>query len=253
MVLNIRSMTLGAGREGLICPIVAPDEAAALDCARALARSCADAAEFRADLSRAAGDAARLRAVTLELRAALGDMPLMFTYRTEGAKTPPTLDAAARHALIEGVIADGAADMVDIEHSIPTAPSLVALARERGVATVYSLHDFIALPDDAALVDFVAEARDISADIAKFACMIHTREELLRLLSLTERLTRQGGSPLIAAVPMGEAGAPGRLVAGLFGSCLTFCAFGAPSAPGQIELARAHRAINALRGDAEPK
>lgn len=247
--MNIRSMTLGAGREVLVCPITAPDEAAALDCARALARSCANAAEFRADLSRDAGDVARLRAVTIKLRAALGDMPLMFTYRTEGAKAPPALDAAARHALIEGVIADGAADMVDIEHTLPTAPRLVSLARERGVATVYSLHDFTALPDDAALADFVSEARDIGADIAKFACSIHTREELLRLLAFTERLTRRGGAPLIAAVPMGEAGAPGRLVAGLFGSCMTFCAFGAPSAPGQLDLARAHRAISALRGE----
>lgn len=247
--LNIRALTLGAGREWLVCPITAPDMADALICARSLARSHADAAEFRADLSCDNADAARLRDITRLLRAELGDMPLMFTYRTEGADNPPALDADARRALIEGVITDGAADIVDVEHNLPGAARLIALAHERGVASIYSLHDFSALPEDAALAEFVAEARAFGADIAKFACMVRTREELLRLLTFTERTARDVDAPLLAAVPMGEAGAPGRLMAGLFGSCMSFCAYGAPSAPGQIELERAYRAICALRGE----
>lgn len=246
--LKIRSMTLGEGREKLICPINAPKLADALECAAAIAHSHADAAEYRADMSLDAHDPIALMENLRRVRLALGDMPLMFTYRTDGAISPPALDAASRAALTEIVINDGAADMIDIEYSMPDAPRLISLARASGVASVLSRHDFGGMPEEDELFAFVAEARRIGADVTKYACMVHTKAELLRLLSFTERVTRDSDAGLVIAVPMGQVGTPGRLVGGLFGSCMSFCAFDAPNAPGQVELERAYRAINALHG-----
>lgn len=243
--LKIRSMILGEGREKLICPITEPDADAALEIARVLVSSYADAVELRADLSRDAGNIERLRALTRQMRDVLGDMPLMFTYRTEGAKTPPALDDDARRVLLEGIIKDGAADMVDIEHTLPSAAELIALARERGVVTVYSMHDFDTLPKNLALARFVGKARRLHADVAKIACATRSPDELIRLLKFTKLSLRFIGAPLIAAVPMDEQ-PTGRLMAGLYGSCMCFCSYGEPCAPGQLELEETYRHIVAL-------
>lgn len=246
--LKIRSMTLGEGREKLICPINAPKLADALECAATIAHSHADAAEYRADMSLDAHDPVVLMENLRRVRLALGDMPLMFTYRTDGAISPPALDVASRAALTESVINDGVSDMIDIEYSMPDAPRLISLARASGVASVLSRHDFGGMPEEDELFTFVAEARRLGANVTKYACMVHTKAELLRLLSFTERVTRDSDAGLVIAVPMGQVGTPGRLVGGLFGSCMSFCAFDAPNAPGQVELERAYRAINALHG-----
>lgn len=237
--LKIRSMTLCRGQAKLICPITASGRAAAQQSAAEIARSVADAAEYRADMSEDALNEKALRENTMDIRRALGEKALMFTYRSEGC-AKQALTAAQRRALMHAVLSDGVVDMLDIEHCLDGAQELIAHAREVGAASVYSRHDFDATPSESAICAFIDEARTRGADIAKYACTVRSPEELLRLLAATEKMTRGEDDIPVIAVPMGKAGSIGRIIGGCFGSCMSFCSLGAASAPGQLTLDETH-------------
>jgi 3-dehydroquinate dehydratase-1 len=61
---------------------------------------------------------------------------------------------------------------------------------------------------------------------------------VLNLLSATLAVRREFPSVPLIAMSMGPLGTHSRVVGGLYGSDLTFAAGSAPSAPGQIPVAR---------------
>lgn len=244
--LKVRSMVLGTGREKLICPITARELKYALACGEKIARSRADAAEYRADLSADAMNAEALINNTRLMRETLREKPLLFTYRTEG-QDAPRLGHKAVYDLCEKIIALGAADMIDIELSSPYAEELAQRAKAAGIISVISQHNFSAMPHEDEIRAYVAKAHAVGGDIVKYAYRISSKAELLRFLTVTNELTAGDGAKLICAVPMGEEYAFGRLICAQFGSCMSFCALnGELSAPGQADIELAAAVADAL-------
>lgn len=244
--LKVRSMVLGEGREKLICPITAPELENALACGDKIARSRADAAEYRADLSADAMNAEALINNTRLIRETLRRKPLLFTYRTEG-QDAPRLGHKAVYELCKNIITLGAADMIDIEFSSPYVKELAQRAKAAGIISVISQHSFSAMPQEDEIRAYVAKARAVGGDIVKYAYKISSKAELLRFLSVTNELTASEGAGLICAVPMGEEYAFGRLICAQFGSCMSFCALnGDKSAPGQADIELAAAVADAL-------
>ncbi len=101
-----------------------------------------------------------------------------------------------------------------------------------------SIHDFRRTPK---LAKRMGVASGGGVDAIKIAAMANTIADSVRLLKLA-RGTRQ-----IVAVPMGEVGLPGRILALREGSVLAYAPVGAVTAPGQVslrelkELYRAHQ------------
>lgn len=243
--LKVRSMVLGEGREKLICPITAPELENALACGDEIARSRADAAEYRADLSADAMNAEALINNTRLIREALRGKPLLFTYRTEG-QDAPRLGREAVYELCKNIIT-GAADMIDIEFSSPYAEELAQRAKAAGIISVISQHNFSAMPQEDEIRAYVAKAHTLGGDIVKYAYKISSKAELLRFLTVTNELTASEGAGLICAVPIGEEYAFGRLICAQFGSCMSFCALnGDKSAPGQADIELAAAVADAL-------
>ena len=93
--------------------------------------------------------------------------------------------------------------------------------------------------DDALpLSQLFTEMQKKEFDALKIATTVQNTKETIDLLKF---LAEQKGSPRLTCLPMGEPGQFGRLLAPTLGSFLSFCCLpGAPTAPGQLDIAEIH-------------
>ncbi|TGO04672.1 type I 3-dehydroquinate dehydratase [Serinibacter arcticus] len=242
-------MTLFETRSGapaVVVPLTGRDDEDILAHARAVARSGADVAEWRLD-AWGAHDGDGAVAMLPRLREALGDLPVLATYRSTAEGGPGTLDDDAYVALLVALLGgERPVEGVDVELSRPTAVSaaVATAAREAGAVVVGSSHDFTGTPDAevlAATFDALA-ARD--ADVLKVAVTAADDGDVLRLLTAARAARRHGRSVL--PIAMGAAGLLTRVAGECWGSPATFGAVGTGSAPGQVAVPELRAVVDAL-------
>ncbi len=136
--------------------------------------------------------------------------------------------------MVGSLIDSGEIDLVDLELSCgeERLKRLMALARDRGVGTVVSKHDFQKTPPAGEIASTLILMNRLGADLPKYAVMPHTAGDVLELLSATLEASEKIGPVITMA--MGELGKITRVSGGVFGSCLTFGAGQNASAPGQL-------------------
>lgn len=241
---------LAGGRLPAVCvPLVERTADGLLAEAAAVAALGPDLVEWRADHFEGLGSPSEVVALAHRLRAAVRPAPLLFTRRWSGeGGRPLAVDEDAVVALYAAVCAAGACDLVDYELAHPTArwAAVRRASRAAGVGLVGSFHDFGGTPPLEALLDRFRAAEEAGADAAKVAVLPRCPEDVLRLLEATARARHERGIPVVS-MAMGELGAVSRVFGWTFGSCLTFAAGEAASAPGQLP-AKALRAILGLLG-----
>lgn len=203
------------------------------------ARDHADLVEFRMDLAEDPLD---------QLADYDGDLPLLCTNRPtwEGGEADDdgrldALEAASEHDAVAAIdveiaaIEDGAQPTLDYAH-------------EHDAAVVASVHDFEGTPESEQLARLLARAA-AAGDVGKLAVTAETREETLRLLSITHAMTREGAT--VATMAMGEVGAHTRAVAPGYGSKIGYAPVD-PSdatAPGQYNLETLAELVESLSGE----
>ncbi|MDZ7746135.1 MAG: type I 3-dehydroquinate dehydratase [Halobacteriales archaeon] len=190
------------------------------------AREHADLVEFRMDLATEPLD---------QLDDYNGELPLLCTNRPtwEGGEADDegrldALETASEHAAVAAVdvevaaIEDGAQPTLDHAH-------------DNDAAIVASVHDFEGTPESERLARLLARAAG-AGDVGKLAVTAETREETLRLLSITHAMTREGAT--VATMAMGAVGAHTRAVAPGYGSKLGYAPVDPAdaTAPGQYDL-----------------
>ena len=207
------------------------------------ASAACDLVELRIDLL---GPDSPWREAAVRFRAA--GLPVLITARWKREGGSWAGDEASREAFYRSALAD--ADAVDIEIRCGWADRLVAAAREAGVRTIGSFHDFEGTPDDTMLATLVGEGVRLGVDLVKLAFHLRDRRDLDRLLLLPSRFP---GIDL-GVVGMGPLGPESRLALPLVGSFLTYGFADSPSAPGQTasgelcgRLAEVHGAYRAHR------
>ena len=241
-VLALRGRILGAGRPWLCAPLMGRERADILREAQLLRESPAEAAEWRYDQARESLAPADIPAFLEELREALGELPLIFTYRTPaelagGGPLPPDY-LAALEAAGEG------ADLLDVEWN--RGEALLPALRGRGKSRLlFSCHDFAGTPPAEEMEALLLRMEDGGADAVKLAVTPRCPEDVLALLTATARAHSRLRVPLIT-MSMGKLGMASRLCGGLFGSALTFGAAQSQSAPGQPPLAELARILGLL-------
>jgi 3-dehydroquinate dehydratase-1 len=127
------------------------------------------------------------------------------------------------------------AKFVDIELKEEKNKELVKFRDEIGSKTkiIISYHDFEKTPSYEELIKIVEGELKIG-DIAKFAVMAKSKEDVLRVLNVVNKYERK-----IIGIAMGEGGKLTRILGVHFGSILTFASMeGRASAPGQIDVKR---------------
>ncbi|MCC8028128.1 MAG: type I 3-dehydroquinate dehydratase [Clostridium sp.] len=231
----IRNMNLGRGVPKICVPLVNTDREGLLRDAASLQRLNADMAEWRADWYGGILEPGSLASLLSPLRRALGEIPLLFTFRTfrEGGNLEAS--PSSYLSLLREAICSGYTDAVDVElfSGKDTVKELVSLAHERQVKVILSNHDFDSTPCREELVKRLRSMEEMGADIAKIAVMPGNAEDVLTLLSATVEADKLLSCPVVT-MSMRGMGLISRLSGEIFGSCLTFGSAGKASAPGQI-------------------
>ncbi len=188
----------------------------------------------------------------------LGATPLLATFRSKkegGVRTlsPDDYEALHRQAILSGVVS-----LVDIElYSCDTEDDsaemmlrLTQFAREHGVISVGSSHDFEKTPAEDVLIARMERMALLGCDIAKIAVMPRCSKDVLTLLSATEEMKRRQPELPIITMSMGQLGLVSRLCGEVFGSALTFGSAGRASAPGQADAHILREILQLLHGEA---
>lgn len=244
----VRNKVIG-GSVPLICiPLVAADDRDLLDQAAALDTVQPDMVEWRVDGYTGVEDTAACLALLEALRAAIGDIPMLFTCRIETEGGLRAISRQVRQGLIEAAIRSGLIDIVDIEliNGGAFIDTIRRAAADHGVKLMLSHHDFRKTPPADGILETLEKAQALGADIAKVAVMPTGYADVLTLLQATLTARLQSVQIPLVTISMAREGVVTRMAGGLFGSDITFAIGRASSAPGQIPIADLRRAMSLL-------
>jgi len=247
--VQVRGVRLGEGIPKICVPLtgVTPEEV--VEEAALLCQSKADLAEWRVDHFADAQDSGAVTAMLKRLREALGDLPLLFTFRTGKEGGRQVLPLTAYLALNKKAAATGLVDLLDVEYSAgeDVCRELITAAHANQVAVVMSSHDFQGTPLQQEMVSLMRDMRRMGGDIPKVAVMPQSAADVLALLAAGEQYARDADCPVIT-VSMSQLGCVSRIAGELSGSCLTFGTVSGASAPGQLSADDVYRVLHLLHG-----
>ena len=174
--------------------------------------------------------------------------PILFTFRTKNEGGERELSEEKYFELYNYIIGCKLVDLIDVELYRPeeNIKKTIAFAHENGVKVVMSCHNFINTPSEDEIVNRLVRMQGYDADITKIAVMANCEEDVLTLLSAALKMKKEKADRPFIALSMGPLGIVTRLSGELFGSCLTFAALNAPSAPGQVNVRNAREILNML-------
>lgn len=235
--VTIRNLILGEGLPKICVPIVGSNREEIIKAAQAIILCKPDMAEWRADYLPRVCDFEQTEGILKELREILGEVPLLFTFRTDAEGGEQRMEQDAYRAICRQAIKSGLIDAIDVELFLGDAvvTELADLAHENGVKVIASNHDFIKTPEKEELVRRLYSMQKLGADVAKIAVMPADKKDVLTLLEATHEVACADCGPVIT-MSMGGCGMVSRLLGEAFGSALTFAMAGKASAPGQIPI-----------------
>ena len=236
--VKIREVCIGEGMPKICVPIVGKTRKEILATAKEILNVPADLVEWRADWFESVLDVQKVLDLSSELREVLGEMPILFTFRTKAEGGQRELDCNTYMTLNKRMIASGNIDLIDIEvfTAKEEARTLIQVAHEHGVIIVGSNHDFEKTPDKEEIVKRLCYMQSIGVDIPKIAVMPQSKKDVLTLLEATEEMQSNYADRPIVTMSMSQIGAISRVAGEHFGSAITFGSLHETSAPGQIQV-----------------
>lgn len=235
-VVEVRGVKIGEGIPKILVPIVGKTKEEILAAAKSFEDVKLDIVEWRVDWFEGVFDFAQVEDTAKALRDALGETPILFTFRTSKEGGEKAIEPAAYAELNKKIAATGLVDLIDVEAFTgdEIVRDVIETAHRYGVKVIASNHDFDKTPDKKELVSRLCKMQDLGADIPKIAVMPRSRKDVLTLLSATEKMTRKYADRPIITMSMAGTGLISRLCGECFGSAATFGAVGKVSAPGQM-------------------
>ncbi len=245
--IDIRGMKLGEGRPKVCVPITGKSEEDILKEAKLAQAAKADLIEWRADHYEDVHKSGKAVEISEKLREVVGNMPILFTYRTEGCNNPISLEEYL--SLNKSIVQKKAVDLVDIELFMgdDVCRSFCEYAHQNDCIVVISSHDFEKTPNDQTIVERMCKMRELGADIPKIAVMPQNAEDVLTLLSATNQYANVHADGPLITMSMGWLGGISRVSGEIFGSSLTFGSTLRSSAPGQLSIKDVHTILEALQ------
>ncbi len=196
-----------------------------------------DLIEWRADFLQQLDDLRYVLSV-LEAIVEKSDLPLLFTIRSihEGGQQI-SLTEEQKVRLISEVCKNDAISMIDYEVSSNSGyiKELRKISQKYGKKLILSYHNFNCTPSEEDIMKKLLLAEFYGADIAKAAVMPNTKDDVLKLLNVTNNADKTLDIPLIT-MSMGSLGAISRIVGFWYGSFITFGSGVEASAPGQVPI-----------------
>ena len=248
--VKVRNIVIGEGMPKICVPIVGITKEAILNEAKAITKLPADVVEWRIDWFENVFDFAALEDVLKDLRAVLGDMPILMTFRTSKEGGEKAIEDEVYADINIRAAQTGYVDLVDVE--VFTGDEIVKKiidgAHAAGVKVVASNHDFFKTPDKDDIVGRLRKMQELGADIPKIAVMPQNKKDVLTLLAATEEMANEYADRPIITMSMAGTGVISRLAGEVFGSALTFGAAAKASAPGQMGVTDLKQILTLLHG-----
>lgn len=234
--VKVRNVEIGSGVPKICVPIVGVTKEDILAEAKSSDNIPVDVVEWRVDWFENVFDFSKVKDTLKDLRAVLGDTPLLMTFRTskEGGEKSIEIDDYAMFNI--KVAETGYVDLIDVEvfTGDDVVKKIIAGAHNAGVKVIASNHDFDKTPDKDDIISRLRKMQDLGADILKIAVMPTNKKDVLTLLAATEEMYSDYAERPIITMSMAGTGVISRLCGEVFGSSLTFGAAGKASAPGQM-------------------
>lgn len=144
------------------------------------------------DYFQGVGDVQRVVDTARELNEALGEIPILFTFRTKREGGEKEIGMEDYTALNRAVAQSSYVDAVDVEifSGDEVVRKNIAAIHDAGAAVVGSSHEFHRTPEHAELIYRLRKMQDMGADILKVAVMPQNKADVLTLLSATEEMYR---------------------------------------------------------------
>ena len=192
--------------------------------------------EWRVDWFEGVFDFDQVLDVLKDLRDALGNTPILMTFRTSKEGGEKAIEDVAYAQLNIKAAQSGYVDLIDVEvfTGDEIVKEIIEGAHAAGVKVVASNHDFFKTPDKDDIVGRLRKMQDLGADIPKIAVMPQNKKDVLTLLAATEEMASEYADRPIITMSMAGTGVISRLCGEVFGSALTFGAAKKASAPGQM-------------------
>ena len=246
-IVEIKGVRIGEGTPKICVSLTGSTQAELNAEAKSLVDVDLDIAEWRVDFFEEVEQIESVLTQLAELREVLGEIPLIFTFRSarEGGQRELPQDLYIR--LNSAVAASGHADLIDIELMVgdEAVRDLATEIHRLGAAIIISNHDFYGTPAREELVSRLKRAHELGADLPKIAVMPRHPGDVLALLAATYEVSSQLQAPIIT-MSMGKMGAVSRIAGEAFGSAVTFGAAKKASAPGQIAVSELRSMLNTL-------
>lgn len=243
----VKNIVIGEGIPKICVPIVGKTKDEILEAAREVCNSLADLVEWRVDWYESVFNIEEVKCLAGELKAVLGEIPLLFTFRTkaEGGEKEITFEEYAD--ILYQVAEAKVVDMIDVEIFMDeNVVDLVADLKQKGVKVVGSNHDFAKTPDKEEIIRRLCYMQEAGADIPKIAVMPQNARDVITLLSATEEMVSEHADRPIVTMSMAGVGAVSRIAGETFGSAITFGAMQKASAPGQIDVEELKKILEVL-------
>lgn len=246
--VKIRNIEIGSGLPKICAPIAGTTKDDIMAEAENIGRLPVDIAEWRVDWFEHAFNFSKVEDVLKDLRTALGETPLLMTFRTSNEGGEKSIELDDYVELVVSASETGYVDMVDVEVFIGTdiVKEIIAGAHNAGVKVIGSNHDFNKTPDKDEIVERLRNMQDLGVDIPKIAVMSKDMKDVITLLAATEEMYREFADRPIVTVSMSETGVLSRICGEAFGSAITFGAAKNVSAPGQMGVNDLSTAIKLL-------
>lgn len=246
--VKIRNIEIGSGLPKICTPIIGATKEDVLVEAENIGSLPVDIAEWRVDWFEHACDFSKVEDVLKDLRAILGETPLLMTFRTSNEGGEKSIKPDNYAEFIVSASETGYVDLVDVEVFIGAdiAKEIIAGAHNAGVKVIGSNHDFSKTPDKDEIVERLRKMQDLGVDIPKIAVMPKDMKDVITLLAATEEMHREFADRPIVTISMSEAGVLSRIYGEALGSAVTFGAAKNVSAPGQMEVNDLSTAIKLL-------
>lgn len=246
--VKVRNIVLGEGLPKIAVPNVGVTKEEILASAKEIAAAKPDIMEWRIDYYEAGiKDNEKLIATAKALRDVVGELPILVTFRTKNEGGVLELGEDEYLDLVATVVSNRLGDAVDIElfHDEERVKDLVKQAHNYNVVVIMSNHDFEKVPAKDVIEFRLKKMAELGADVPKLACMPHSADDVLTLLSATNDARKALANPIIT-MAMADLGKVSRIAGQVFGSCLSFGAVGKTSAPGQLSIEDLRNAENYL-------
>jgi 3-dehydroquinate dehydratase I len=236
--VKVKNIEIGSGVPKICVPIVGVTKDEIIAEAKTFDSIPVDVVEWRVDWFEGVFEFDKVEDVLKDLREALGETPILFTFRTSKEGGEKAIEAEPYKELNIAAAKTGYVDLVDVEAFTgdEIVKAIVAAAHECGVKVVASNHDFDKTPEKDEIVRRLCKMQELGADIPKIAVMPTCRRDVLTLLCATEEMYTEHADRPIITMSMAGTGLISRLCGEVFGSALTFGAAKKASAPGQAAV-----------------